>query len=128
MDLNTSENLRIHAVNGLFLPDLFDELENLSQQLNECLKLWSTFFNLTQTKSHQIYRGSFHHRKHLIQTDRNQLEKCLNELYHTIDFLQNQHQQMSNRVLNHYFQRFSSGELLENLIHYLSQYQQCIIQ
>lgn len=119
MNLNESENLRFRAVHGLFLPDLFDELNNLSKQLNHCLKLWSTFFTLSQTKCHQIYHGSFHHRTHLIQNDIKQFEKCLNELYQTIDFLQNQHQQVSNQVLNHYFQRFSSGELLENLIPYV---------
>jgi hypothetical protein len=30
------ENLRIHTANGLFLPDLYNEYNNLSKKLNDC--------------------------------------------------------------------------------------------
>jgi hypothetical protein len=119
IDEKQIENLRIHAVNGLFLPDLYNEFNNLSKQLNDCLQIWSDYFCLTQTKSYQIYRCSIHHRKHLIKNDLNKYEQCLIELHRTVIYLQNQHQKSTNQVLQNYFQRFSSGELPENFIPYV---------
>ncbi|CAF5178514.1 unnamed protein product, partial [Rotaria sp. Silwood1] len=81
MDKKQVENLRIFASDGLFLPDLYNEIRNLSKQLNDCFQVWSSYFYLTQTKSYQIHRGSIYHRKRLLKTDLNKYEQCLNELH-----------------------------------------------
>ncbi|CAF4714647.1 unnamed protein product, partial [Rotaria sp. Silwood2] len=116
IDKKQVENLRIYAVDGLFLPDFYNEFCNLNKQLNDCFKVWSSYFNLTQTKSYQIYRGSIHHRKHLIKNDLNKYEQCLIQLHRTVIYLQNQHQKSTNQILKHYFQRFSSGEIPQNFV------------
>ncbi|CAF4332394.1 unnamed protein product, partial [Rotaria sp. Silwood2] len=116
MDKQQVENLRICASDGLFLPNLYDEIRNLSKQLNDCFQVWSSYFYLTQTKSYQIHRGSIYHRKHLIKTDLNIYEQCLTELHRTVVYLQIEHQKSTNRLIKYYFQRFFSGEIPENFV------------
>ncbi|CAF3254737.1 unnamed protein product [Rotaria sp. Silwood2] len=116
MDKKQVENLRICASDGLFLPDLYVEIRNLSKQLNDCFQVWSSYFCLTQTKSYQIHRGSIHHRKHLIKTDLNKYEQCLTELHRTVVYLQIEHQKSTNRLIKYYFERFLSGEIPENFV------------
>jgi hypothetical protein len=112
------EDLRIHAANGLFLPDLHDQLVNLNQQLNDCLNLWSVYFSSTQTKCFQFIRGSFHHRKCLTKNDLIKYEQCLVHLKQIVIQLQLQHQEATDHVLRHYLNRFVNGELTTNFVSY----------
>jgi len=104
------EFLKSEAADGLFLPNLHDELFDLSKQLNNCLQIWSCYFKLTQTRCYQLTRGSIPHRTELIQSDLLKHEQCLIDLLKTIDRLENEHQQGINRVFDHYFHRLNQGE------------------
>ncbi|CAF1140908.1 unnamed protein product [Rotaria sp. Silwood1] len=104
------EGVKFHAANGLFLPNVHNELFYISKQLNDCLQLWSTYFNVTQTCCHQLTRGLIPHRTKLNQQDLFEYEKYLSQLHKTIDRLENEHQQGINRLFDHYFQRFNQGE------------------
>ncbi|CAF2573576.1 unnamed protein product [Rotaria sp. Silwood2] len=98
---------------------LYDEIRNLSKQLNDCSQVWSSYFCLTQTKSYQIHCGSIYHRKHLIKTDLNKYEQCLTELHRTVVYLQIEHQKSTNLLIKYHFQRFLSGEIPENFVRFV---------
>ncbi|UJR18462.1 hypothetical protein I4U23_005367 [Adineta vaga] len=117
-ECSNMEDLRLHAANGLFLPDLHNELVDLNRQLNDCLNLWSSYFSLTQTKCFQLIRGSFHHRNHLIKTDLFKYEQCLIQLKRIVVQLQHQHQEATDQVLKHYLTRFVNGEITTNFVPY----------
>lgn len=112
-------NLRHYAANGLFLPDLYKELANLSTELNNCLKIWSKYFSGTQTKSFQISRCVVHHREHLKKMDLKIFEQCLIDLHRIGNSLRIEYQNATNEVLKVYFQRFSAGENPEVFIPYV---------
>ncbi|CAF1360199.1 unnamed protein product [Adineta steineri] len=113
--LRMNECLHIDTIDGIFLP----EFNNLSKQLNDCLKIWSSYFYLTKTKSYQIFRGSIHQTTSLIQSDLNKYEQCLIELHRTVVYLQIEHEKATNSVLKYYFQRFLDGESSDNFIPYV---------
>ncbi|CAF3244784.1 unnamed protein product [Rotaria sp. Silwood2] len=104
------EEVKFHAANVLLLPNVHNELFYLSKQLNDCLQLWSTYFNVTQTCCHQLIRGLITHRRKLNQQDLFEYEKYLSQLHKTIDRLKNEHQQGLNRLFDHYFHRYNQGE------------------
>ena len=94
----------------LFLPDLHTELANLSRQLSDCLSLWSSYFALTQTRFYRLFRDCTYTRTELIESDLLKHEQYLIELHQTIHRLQNQHQEVINRLLEYYLDRVTQGE------------------
>ncbi|CAF3979402.1 unnamed protein product [Rotaria sordida] len=86
------DDLRIHAADGLFLPDLPDQFIDLNRQLNDGLDLWS--FDLFK------------------------YEQCLIELHRTVVHFQFQYQEAINRVLKHYLSRYVHGETTSNFVLY----------
>jgi hypothetical protein len=100
------------------IPNVHNELFDLSKQLNNCLQIWSDYFQLTQTRCYQLTRGFIPHRTQIIQTDLIKYEKCLSQLHKTIHRLQNEHQQGINRLFDHYFIRLNQGEKLTTFIPY----------
>jgi hypothetical protein len=100
----------MHAAGGLFLPDLHEQLADLSRQVAGCLNLWSSYFALTQTRCHRLARGCIRPRQHLVPKDFLEHEQRLNELHRTVVRFQDQHQQAMDRVVKHYLQRFADGE------------------
>ncbi|CAF1406378.1 unnamed protein product [Rotaria sordida] len=118
-DKDHIKNLHMHTAGSLFLPDLHIELVNLSRQLSDCLSLWSSYFALTQTRSYRIFRDCTYSRTKLNESDLSKHEQHLIELHHTIDRLQNQHQNSINRILKHYLNQLTQGELPSKFIPYV---------
>jgi hypothetical protein len=100
------------TADGLFLPKLHNELFDLSKQLNNCLQIWSDYFQLTQTRCYQLTRGFIPYRTEIIQIDFITFEKCLSQLHKTIHRLENEHQQRINQLSHHYFHRLNQREKL----------------
>ncbi|CAF1333701.1 unnamed protein product [Adineta steineri] len=117
------EFLKIQAADGLFLPNLHNELFDLSKQLNDCLQIWSYYFKLSQTRCYYITRGLIPHRIEFIQSDLLKQEQCLIDLNKTIHRLENKHQQGINRLFDQYFQQFNHDENSTIIVSYLQNQQ-----
>ncbi|UJR24079.1 hypothetical protein I4U23_027047 [Adineta vaga] len=120
---NQLEIVKFHAADGLFLPNVHNELFELSKQLNNCLQIWSTYFQLSQTRCYFILKGMNSYRNQSIENDLFKYEQCLIDLHKTIHRLENEHQQGINRLFNHYFHRFIQGEKLISFVPYAQNHQ-----
>ncbi|CAF3606759.1 unnamed protein product [Rotaria sordida] len=118
-DKDQIKNLQMYTADSFFLPDLHIELVNLSRQLNDCLSLWSSYFALTQTRFYRIFRDCTYSRTKLHENDLSKHEQYLIELHHTINRLQNQHQNSIDRVLKNYLDRLTQAELPSKFIPYV---------
>ncbi|CAF2892029.1 unnamed protein product [Rotaria sp. Silwood2] len=118
-DKHQVNNLQVNTAGRFFPPDLHTELTNLSRQLNDCLSLWSSYFALTQTRFYRIFRDCSYSRKKLNESDLAKHEQHLIELHHTINRLQNQHQNSVNGILDHYLDQLSQGELPSKFVPYV---------
>ena len=119
-DQEQVEKLRLNAAGDLFLPDLHSELASFSQQLCDCVNLWSSYFTLTQTTYNRWSRIHVYHRKKLIKGDLSENRQCLIELHRTVLRLQSQHQQAINHVLDYYLEKLAQGERLSSFVPYVS--------
>jgi hypothetical protein len=117
-DENHIKNLQMYAGGGIFPPGLHNELANLSRQLSDCVSLWASYFTLTQTRFYRIFRNCRYTRTELNESDLLKHEQHLIELHQTVDRLQNEHQESVNRLLDHYLDRMTQGELPSNFIPY----------
>ena len=118
-DQNQIKHLQTNAAGGFFLPEIHTELASLSQQLSDCLSLWSSYFTLTQTRFYQIVRQCTFSRTELKKSDLFKHEQCLIDLHQTITRLQTQHQQACDRLLQYYLDRVVEGESPASFIPYV---------
>ncbi|CAF3358711.1 unnamed protein product [Rotaria sp. Silwood1] len=118
-DKHQINNLQMYTAGHFFPPDLQTELVNLSRQLNDCLSLWSSYFALTQTRFYRMFRDCAYSRTQLNESDLSKHEQYLIELHHTIDRLQNQHQNSINGILDYYLDRLTQGELPSKFVPYV---------
>ncbi|CAF0897883.1 unnamed protein product [Didymodactylos carnosus] len=109
------EFIKIQAAN---LTNLHNQLFDLSKQLNNCLKIWSNYFKLTQTRCYQLTQDFIPHRTELIQSDLLIHEQCLSDLNKTIYRPENEYQQGINRLFDHYFQRLNQDEQILTCVLY----------
>jgi hypothetical protein len=112
------EHLQMNVVGSLFLPDFHEELSNLSKQLSDCLHLCSSYFALTQTRSHRLFRQCTYSRTKLSESDLTKHEECLIKLHQTIHRLQSQDQEALNRLLGYYLNRLTQGETPSTVVPY----------
>jgi hypothetical protein len=113
------EDLRLHTADEGFLPDLDDALTDLSQQLNECIDLWTSYFTLTKTTYYRWSRFHIRRRKsNLIRGDLSANEDCLIELHKTVLRLQNDHQRAMDRISDHYIEKSGNGEEISTFVPY----------
>lgn len=112
------EHLQINAGGGNFLPNVHRELSDLSQQLNDCFYLWISYFSLTQTRFHRLFRQCIYSRTKLNENNLSQHRQCLIDLYQTISRLQIQHQEGLNRLVKYYSDRLAQGESYTAFIPY----------
>ena len=112
--------LQMSAGGNLFLPDLHNELADLSRQLSDCFDLWSSYFALTQTRFYRIFRDCAYSRTKLLVSDLQKHEQRLVELHHTLDHLQSKHQQSVDELLKHYLDRLTKGDLPSSFVPYAS--------
>ncbi len=110
----------MNVAGGNFLPNLHKELSDLSRQLNDCLYLWISYFGMTQTRFHRLFRQCIYSRTKLTETDLLKHQQCLIDLHQTIHRLQVQHQEGLNRLLEHYLHRLSEGDSYFNIVPYLN--------
>jgi hypothetical protein len=104
------QHLQLNAGGGNLLPNLHKELSDLSGQLSDCLDLWMSYFKLTQTRFHQLFRQCTYSRTKLIEAGLIKHRQCLIDLHQTVHRLQIQHQEGINRLLEHYLNRLAEGE------------------
>jgi hypothetical protein len=124
MDINEYsekiEHLQLNVGGGNFLPNLHKELSDLSRQLSDCFHLWISYFTLTQTRFHQLFRQCSYSHKKLIEIDLKKHEQCLIDLHQTVGLLKVQHQQGLNRLVQHYLDRFKEGESYSSFVPYVN--------
>ncbi len=114
------EHLQLNVAGGNFLPNVHKELSDLSRQLSDCLHLWISYFSMTQTRFHQLFRQCTYSRGKLTETDLIKHEQCLIDLHQTIYRLQVQHQEGLNRLFKHYLDRLSEGESYSTFVPYVN--------
>ncbi|CAF0844950.1 unnamed protein product [Adineta steineri] len=112
------EHLQLNVAGGHLLPNLHRELSDLSRQLSDCFHLCTSYFILTQTRFHQLFRQCIYSHNKLISTDLAKHEQCLIDLDQTIHRLHVQHQIGLNRLLQHYLSRLSEDESGHSVISY----------
>jgi hypothetical protein len=110
------EYLQLNVGGGNFLPNLHKELSNLSRQLDDCLHLWISYFSLTQTRCHRLFRQCIYSRTELTEVDLLKHQQCLIDLNQTINCLHVQHQEGLNRLLEHYLHRLHEGDSYPNIV------------
>jgi hypothetical protein len=114
------EHIQLNAAGGYFLTNLHQELSDLSKQLSDCLNLWISYFTLTQTRFHQLFRQCIYSRIKLNETDLLKHQQCLIDLHQTVHRLQVQHQEGLNRLLEHYLNRLTEGESYSTFVPYIN--------
>ncbi|CAF1545036.1 unnamed protein product, partial [Rotaria sordida] len=57
------EDFHLNAATDRFLPDLDQQLTDLSRQLSDCVDLWTSYFTLTQTTYYRWSRIHVPYRK-----------------------------------------------------------------
>ena len=115
------EDLRLNAAGGRFLPDLHNELADLSQQLSDCVDLWTSYLTSTQTASYRWSRiRATHRERKLIKGDLSEHRQCLIELHRTVVRLQAEHQEATNHVLNYYIEKSAEGKELSSFVPYVN--------
>jgi hypothetical protein len=115
------EDLRLNAAGGRFLPDLHSELADLSQQLSDCVDLWTSYFTLTQTTYYRWNRiRVLYRKKTLTNEDLSENQQCLIKLQRTVLCSRDEHQQAMNRLLDYYIEKSNRGDELSTFVPYVN--------
>ncbi|CAF1199417.1 unnamed protein product [Rotaria sordida] len=104
------EHLQLDAADGHFPPNLHRGFSDLSRQLNDCFHLSISYFALSQTQFHQLFRQCIYSRTKLNETDLTKHEQHLIDLYQMIHRLQIQHEEELNRLLTYYLECLTESE------------------
>jgi hypothetical protein len=115
-----TENNKMHPVSGQFIAAFHTELGTLSNQLSDCLGLWAFYFALTQTRFHGFFSHCICSRTKLVESDLLKHEEHLIELHRTVHHLQNQHQNVIHKILEHYSDRLTQGDTPSTVVEYAS--------
>ena len=92
------------------LPNLHKELSDLNKQLKNSLDLWSSYFSLSQTKLHRLFRQGTYSRTKLVADDLLKHKQYLIELQQIVHRLQDQHQDAIDQMLKHPFIQLEQNE------------------
>ncbi|CAF1230327.1 unnamed protein product [Rotaria sordida] len=110
------EHLQLDAADGHFPPNLHRGFSDLSRQLNDCFHLSISYFALSQTQFHQLFRQCIYSRTKLNETDLTKHEQHLIDLYQMIHRLQIQHEEELNRLLTYYLECLTGSELYSTFV------------
>lgn len=119
----TIPQLQINAAGGNFLPNLHQELSDLSRQLSGCFHQWISYFMGTQTRAYRLFRQCTYSNFETVEIDLVKNQQFLISLHQTVSTLQVQHQEGLNRLLEHYLSRLAEGDTYSAFIPYLDNYE-----
>ncbi|CAF3844490.1 unnamed protein product [Adineta steineri] len=114
------ENIQIYPINDDFFSNFHTELTTLSDRLSECLNLWSSYFALTQRRSHRFLHHFICSKTKLVENDLLKHEQKLVELHEVIYRLQSQHQDAVHKIMEHYLDRLTQGDALSTFVPYMN--------
>lgn len=115
----TALHLQINAGGGNLLPNLHQELSDLSRQLSDCCNQWISYFMITQTRAYRLFRQCTYRHLKTTQIDLVKDQQDLIRLHKTVLHLKCQHQQALNRLLEHYLSCLIEGQSFSTFMPYL---------
>lgn len=114
------EHMQTNTAGGNFLPNVHEELSDLSKQLVNCFHIWVSYFTLSQTKSYQLFRQCVLSRAKLIGNDLSKHEQCLVDLHRLTHCLQTEQQKRLDRLLQYYLDRLTEGESYSTVLPFVN--------
>ena len=105
----SNDEKQMYLIENEYLRIFRKDLFILSDQLNACFDLWSTYFKLSRSRYHRLFNDGIYYNDKLSKVELLKQDPYLAKLHRAIHRLEDQHQNGVNEILKYFFKQLVRG-------------------